>query len=121
MIFRRESDSMGSMDVPSDRYWGCQTQRSIQNFKIGQPSQERMPAAVICSLGIVKQACAEVNVRFGVLSENIGKAIIKASAEVASGKLRGHFPLLVWQTGSGTQVLLLAKTHLALANKAITE
>ena len=97
---RIESDSMGDIAVPEDRYWGAQTQRSLQNFKIGG---ERMPPALVKALGIQKLAAARTNMALGVLPEEPGKAICQAAQEVADGTLLDHFPLVVWQTGSGTQ------------------
>jgi fumarate hydratase class II len=97
---RLESDSMGEIAVPADRYWGAQTQRSLQNFRIGG---ERMPVPLVRALGLVKQAAAETNMTLGVLDSKLGEAIAKAAAEVVAGKLDDHFPLVVWQTGSGTQ------------------
>jgi fumarate hydratase class II len=97
---RIESDSMGEIAVPADRYWGAQTQRSLQNFRIGG---EPMPAALIHAMGLLKQAAADTNVRLGALDAALGRAIASAAAEVAQGKLDAEFPLVVWQTGSGTQ------------------
>ena len=97
---RLESDSMGEIAVPADRYWGAQTQRSLQNFRIGG---ERMPVPLTRALGLVKQAAAETNMKLGVLDKKLGEAIAKAAAEVVEGLLDDHFPLVVWQTGSGTQ------------------
>ena len=97
---RIETDSMGEIAVPADRLWGAQTQRSLQNFRIGG---ERMPVALTRAFGLLKQAAAETNVQLGKLDPKIGKAIAEASQEVASGALDEHFPLVVWQTGSGTQ------------------
>ena len=97
---RLESDSMGEIAVPADRYWGAQTQRSLQNFRIGG---ERMPVPLTRALGLVKQAAAETNMKLGVLDKKLGEAIGKAAAEVVAGTLDDHFPLVVWQTGSGTQ------------------
>ena len=97
---RIESDSMGNIKVPADRYWGAQTQRSLQNFRIGG---EVMPAALVRALGIQKLAAAKTNMALGVLDKRRGRAIAKAAKEVADGKLLDHFPLVVWQTGSGTQ------------------
>jgi fumarate hydratase class II len=87
--------------VPADRYWGAQTQRSLQNFKIGG-ERERMPLPVIKAFGILKKSAALANIQFG-LDPKVADAIVKASDEVISGKLNDHFPLVVWQTGSGTQ------------------
>ena len=97
---RIESDSMGEIAVPADRYWGAQTQRSLQNFRIGG---EPMPAALVHALGLLKQAAAETNIKLGALDPKLGRAIAAAAAEVAEGKLDSEFPLVVWQTGSGTQ------------------
>ncbi len=100
MTYRIETDSMGEIQVPSDRLWGAQTQRSLENFKIGQNT---MPAALIRAYGIVKQAAAEVNAALGEIPQNVADAIIAASQEVIDGKHPNEFPLKVWQTGSGTQ------------------
>jgi len=97
---RLESDSMGEIAVPADRYWGAQTQRSLQNFRIGG---ERMPVPLTRALGLVKQAAAETNMKLAVLDRKLGEAIGKAAAEVVAGTLDEHFPLVVWQTGFGTQ------------------
>jgi fumarate hydratase class II len=97
---RIESDSFGPIEVPADRYWGAQTERSRRNFRIGD---ERMPPPILCALGIVKRAAAEVNHRLGSLDRRRAKAIARAAQEVIDGKLDDHFPLVVWQTGSGTQ------------------
>jgi fumarate hydratase class II len=111
---RSESDTMGEIAVPADRYWGAQTQRSLENFRIGG---EAMPAPLIRGLGIVKQAAAEANMALGKLDPGIGTAIVAAAAEVASLKLLDHFPLVVWQTGSGTQSNMNANE--VIANRAI--
>jgi fumarate hydratase, class II len=97
---RTETDTFGPIQVPADRYWGAQTQRSLQNFRIGD---ERMPQPLIRALGIVKRAAAETNLQLRSLDKRRAAAIVKAAQEVIDGKLDGHFPLLVWQTGSGTQ------------------
>ena len=97
---RIEVDSIGQIKVLADRYWGAQTQRSMQNFKIGN---ERIPEQMIRALGVVKKSAAIVNIKTGLLNPKTGKAIIKAADEVISGKLNDHFPLVVWQTGSCTQ------------------
>src|SRR6202008_4986079 len=97
---RIESDSFGPIQVPADAYWGAQTQRSIENFPFG--AQERMPIAIVHALAIVKQAAARVNRAHGLAPE-IADAIEAAAAEVASGTLDDQFPLVIWQTGSGTQ------------------
>ncbi|MVT67927.1 class II fumarate hydratase [Bradyrhizobium pachyrhizi] len=97
---RGETDSFGPIDVPADRYWGAQTERSRQNFKIGH---DRMPIAIVHALGIVKLAAAETNRELGQLDARRAGAIIRAAKEVIEGKLDDNFPLVVWQTGSGTQ------------------
>ena len=111
---RTETDSFGPLQVPTDRYWGAQTQRSRQNFKIGW---ERMPAPAVHAFGIVKQAAAEANMDLGVLDKRRGRAIVRAAKEVAAGKLDDHFPLVVWQTGSGTQSNMNANE--VISNRAI--
>jgi fumarate hydratase class II len=107
---RIESDSMGEITVPADRYWGAQTQRSLQNFRIGG---ERMPAPLIHALGLLKQAAAATNVKLGALEAKLGETISGAAAEVAAGKLDAEFPLVVWQTGSGTQTNMNANEVIA--------
>ena len=97
---RTETDTFGPIEVPGDRYWGAQTERSRRNFRIGD---ERMPIALIHALGIIKRAAAEVNHALGSLDARRSKAIVRAAQEVIDGKLDDHFPLPVWQTGSGTQ------------------
>jgi fumarate hydratase class II len=115
---RSESDSMGEIAVPAERYWGAQTQRSLHNFKIGG---ERMPPGVIQALGIQKLAAARVNVALGVLDPKLGEVIAKAAQEVADGELMEHFPLVVWQTGSGTQSNMNANEVIAgRANEILT-
>lgn len=100
MDTRTETDSFGSIEVPADRYWGAQTQRSLGNFKIGD---ERLPRPLIRALGIVKRCAALTNIAQNNLDERIGTFIVGAAQEVIEGKLDGHFPLVIWQTGSGTQ------------------
>ncbi|KZF20920.1 fumarate hydratase [Xylona heveae TC161] len=112
---RTESDAFGEIQVPADKYWGAQTERSLENFKICQP-QDRMPAPVVKAFGILKGAAATVNINFG-LDPKVGKAIQQAAEEVASGKLIDHFPLVVWQTGSGTQTNMNANE--VISNRAI--
>ena len=112
--FRVEQDSMGQVEVPSDRYWGAQTQRSVQNFKIGG---ERFPREMIWALGIVKQSVAEVNQDLGLLTPDETEVIRQATQEVIDGKLDDHFPLVVWQTGSGTQTNM--NVNEVVANRAI--
>ncbi len=114
MRTRIEKDSMGEIEVPTDRYWGAQTQRSLQNFKIGG---ERFPREMIQALGIVKQSVAEVNAALGVLAKDKAEVIMKAAQEVIDGVLDEHFPLVVWQTGSGTQTNMNANE--VISNRAI--
>ncbi len=111
---RTETDSFGPLDVPSDRYWGAQTQRSLINFPIGW---EKQPVAIVRALGVIKQACAEANKTSGKLPTDIADAMIQAAGEVVSGKLDDHFPLVVWQTGSGTQSNMNANE--VVSNRAI--
>ena len=99
MDYRIERDSMGEMEVPADRYWGAQTQRSYQNFQIGT---EKMPEEIVRAFGILKKAAALANHRLGKLDDERLGLISRACDEVVAGKLDGHFPLVVWQTGSGT-------------------
>ena len=114
MQTRTESDSMGKIEVPTDRYWGAQTQRSLQNFKIGG---ERFPREMIWALGIVKQSVAEVNAELGTLDADLAEIITKAAQEVIDGALDDHFPLVVWQTGSGTQTNM--NVNEVISNRAI--
>ncbi len=111
---RTETDTFGPLDVPADRYWGAQSERSLGNFPIGW---ERQPAPIIRALGLIKRAAAEVNMNLGKLDAEIGGAIAQAAQEVAEGKLDDHFPLVVWQTGSGTQSNMNANE--VVANRAI--
>jgi fumarate hydratase class II len=111
---RIETDTFGPIEVPADRYWAAQTQRSLQNFKIGW---EKQPLPVVRALGIVKRAAAEVNMAVGRLDPDIGEAIVAAAQEVIDGKLDDHFPLAVWQTGSGTQSNMNANE--VISNRAI--
>ena len=111
---RTETDSFGPIDVPADRYWGAQTQRSLQNFRIGG---ERMPAPLVRALGIQKKASALANMALGVLDQRLGRAIVEAAEEVIEGTLADHFPLVVWQTGSGTQTNMNANE--VISNRAI--
>ena len=99
-MHRIECDTLGEVQVPSDKYWGAQTQRSFQNFKIGI---EKMPSEVIHAFAIIKKAAAITNERLGLLERDIAKTIVAAAEEIAAGKLAENFPLAVWQTGSGTQ------------------
>ena len=111
---RIETDSFGPIEVPADRYWGAQTQRSLQNFRIGG---ERMPDPLIRALGFQKHAAAAANMRLGALDPALGAAILAAADEVIDGGLADHFPLVVWQTGSGTQTNMNANE--VIANRAI--
>ena len=113
--FRSETDSFGPIDVAADRYWAAQTQRSLQNFKIGGPA-ERMPLPVVHALVLVKKAAATVNAKLGLLDAKVEKAIVQAADEALSGKFDEHFPLVVWQTGSGTQSNM--NVNEVLANRA---
>jgi len=112
--FRIESDSFGDLRVPKEKYWGAQTQRSLLNFPIGW---EKQPISIIKSLGIIKAACAKVNILQGKIDPTIGEAIIKAALEVSAGKFNDHFPLVIWQTGSGTQSNMNANE--VIANRGI--
>jgi fumarate hydratase, class II len=111
---RTETDSFGPIEVPSDRYWGAQTQRSWQNFRIGK---DRMPIEIVHALGIVKLAAAETNRELGLLDARRAGAITRAAREVIDGKLDDNFPLVVWQTGSGTQTNM--NVNEVIANRAI--
>ena len=113
---RTETDSFGPIEVPADRYWGAQTQRSLQNFRIGG---ERMPAPLVRALGIQKRAAAAANMKLGILDPKLGAAIMAAADEVIDGRLADHFPLVVWQTGSGTQTNMNANE--VIANRAIEQ
>jgi fumarate hydratase, class II len=110
---RVEYDSMGRISVPADRYWGAQTQRSLQNFPIGT---ERMPDALIRAFGLQKSAAALANMNLGLLDRKRGRVIVRAATEIATGKLSDHFPLVVWQTGSGTQTNM--NVNEVIANRA---
>jgi fumarate hydratase class II len=111
---RVETDSMGAVEVPADRYWGAQTQRSLKYFAIGQ---ERMPQEIIHAFGILKLAAAQANLELGRLPAGLAEPIMAACREVMDGKLSGHFPLHVWQTGSGTQTNM--NVNEVVANRAI--
>jgi len=111
---RTETDSFGPLEVPADKYWGAQTQRSIINFPIGW---ERQPVAIVRALGVIKKACALVNIAQGDIAENLGQAIAVAATEVIDGKFDDNFPLVVWQTGSGTQSNMNANE--VISNRAI--
>ncbi|MCT4608820.1 MAG: class II fumarate hydratase [Pelagimonas sp.] len=111
---RTETDSFGPLEVPSDKYWGAQTQRSIMNFPIGW---EKQPVAIVRALGVIKKACAMQNKATGKLDETIADAVIQAAGEVVEGKFDDNFPLVVWQTGSGTQSNM--NSNEVIANRAI--
>jgi len=111
---RTETDSFGPLEVPTDKYYGAQTARSLINFPIGT---EKMPAPLVSALGIVKQAAVRVNMAMGVMPEELGKAIDQAASEVVAGKFNDNFPLSVWQTGSGTQSNM--NTNEVISNRAI--
>jgi len=111
---RIETDTFGPIEVDSSRYWGAQAQRSLGNFKIGW---EKQPQPIIRAMGIVKRAAAETNMALGTLDKGVGEAVIKAAQEVIDGKLDEHFPLVVWQTGSGTQSNMNANE--VISNRAI--
>jgi fumarate hydratase, class II len=111
---RTETDTFGPIEVDASRYWGAQAQRSLQNFKIGW---EKQPASVVRALGIIKRASAETNLGLGLLDKTLATAIINAAQEVIEGKLNDHFPLSMWQTGSGTQSNMNANE--VISNRAI--
>jgi fumarate hydratase class II len=111
---RVESDTMGELEVPSDRYWGAQTARSLLNFDIGN---DTMPRPVIRAFGVLKQAAAQTNVNLAEINAEIGELIVAACEEVIIGSLDSHFPLRIWQTGSGTQTNM--NTNEVVANRAI--
>ncbi|MGL9758586.1 MAG: class II fumarate hydratase [Wolbachia sp.] len=111
---RIESDSLGEVKVPSEHYWGAQTQRSLENFKIGT---EKMPESLIKALAIVKLAAARVNMKHGAIGNKVGDAVCAAAREIIDGKLNNEFPLVVWQTGSGTQTNM--NINEVISNRAI--
>jgi fumarate hydratase class II len=111
---RTETDTFGPIAVAADRYWGAQAQRSLGNFRIGW---EKQPLPIVRALGIVKRAAAETNMALGKLDPKLGQTIIAAADEVIAGKLNDHFPLVVWQTGSGTQSNMNANE--VISNRAI--
>ncbi|MDF1671500.1 MAG: class II fumarate hydratase [Roseovarius sp.] len=111
---RTETDSFGPLEVPADKYWGAQTQRSIMNFPIGW---EKQPVAIVRALGVIKKACAQANKELGKLDDARADAIIQAAGEVIEGKFDDNFPLVVWQTGSGTQSNM--NSNEVIANRAI--
>ncbi len=112
--FRIEKDSMGEIEVPADKYWGAQTQRSLEHFKIGS---DHFPREMIRALGVLKKSAAKTNLGLKLLTENKAKFIVEAADEVISGKLDSHFPLVIWQTGSGTQTNMNANE--VIANRAL--
>jgi len=114
---RTETDSMGAIDVPADRYWGAQTQRSIHHFSIGWPQADRMPVEIVRAMGVLKKAAALANVESGRLDPELGRLIVEAAERVIAGDLDDDFPLFVWQTGSGTQSNMNANE--VIANVAI--
>lgn len=114
---RSESDSMGKIDVPADRYWGAQTERSLHHFSIGHEFVDRMPIEVIHAMATLKKAAAITNAELGLLPKEKADLIVKAADEVISGKLDDHFPLRIWQTGSGTQTNM--NVNEVIANRAI--
>ncbi|GIU67455.1 class II fumarate hydratase [Candidatus Phycosocius spiralis] len=114
MSTRTETDTFGPIKVASDRYWGAQAQRSLDNFKIGW---EKQPLSIVKALGIVKRASAQANMKLGKLDQSLGGVIVQAAQEVIDGKLNEHFPLVVWQTGSGTQSNMNANE--VISNRAI--
>jgi fumarate hydratase, class II len=114
---RTEKDSMGTIDVPADRYWGAQTERSLHHFSIGWPQADRMPVEIVRAMGVLKKAAAQANVELGVLDPELGRIIESAADEVIAGTLDDHFPLFVWQTGSGTQSNMNANE--VISNRAI--
>ena len=113
MGFRVENDSIGEIKVPNDKYWGAQTQRSLENFKIGG---DRFPREMIRALGVLKKSAAKINAELGLLDQGKAEFVIKAADEVIKGELDEHFPLVVWQTGSGTQTNM--NSNEVIANRA---
>lgn len=114
MNIRVETDSMGKIEVAADKYWGAQTQRSLHHFDIGN---DIIPSAVIHAMGVLKKAAALANMDCGALPNEIGEWVVKAADEVIAGQLNDHFPLHVWQTGSGTQSNM--NSNEVIANRAI--
>ena len=121
MKYRIEKDTMGGIRVPADRYWGAQTQRSVINFPIGPPAS--MPVEIIHAFGYIKKAAAITNNKFGLLSDEKMKIISRVCDEISEGKLDDHFPLVIWQTGSGTHTnmncneVIANRSHVLLGNK----
>jgi fumarate hydratase, class II len=114
---RTETDSLGPIEVPADRYWGAQTQRSLHHFSIGDPAADRMPMEVVRALALLKKAAAMVNADLGLLDRKLADVIVAAAAEIVDGTLDDHFPLFVWQTGSGTQTNM--NVNEVISNRAI--
>ena len=115
--YRSETDSIGAVDVDASRYWGAQTERSLQHFSIGWPDADRMPMEVVCAQAVLKKAAAMVNAADGRLDQSIADLIVAAADEVIDGKLDEHFPLYIWQTGSGTQTNM--NVNEVISNRAI--
>ena len=115
--YRTESDSMGEIRVDASRYWGAQTERSLHHFSIGDPGSERMPVEIVRTMGILKKAAALVNEESGHLDPKLADLIVAAADEVIDGTLDDHFPLYVWQTGSGTQSNMNANE--VISNRAV--
>jgi fumarate hydratase class II len=114
---RTETDSIGPVEVPADRYWGAQTQRSLHHFSIGDPAVDRMPMEIVRALALLKKAAAMVNADLGLLDPNQADLIVAAADEILDGALDEHFPLFVWQTGSGTQTNM--NVNEVISNRAI--
>jgi fumarate hydratase class II len=114
---RTETDSLGAIEVPADRYWGAQTQRSLDHFSIGDPAADRMPMEVVRALALLKKAAAMVNADRGLLDRQLADLIVAAADEILDGALDDHFPLFVWQTGSGTQTNM--NVNEVISNRAI--
>ena len=115
--YRTETDSIGEVDVDASRYWGAQTERSLHHFSIGWPNADRMPMEVVCAQALLKKAAALVNAADGRLDQGVAELIVAAADEVIDGKLDDHFPLYVWQTGSGTQTNM--NVNEVISNRAI--
>jgi fumarate hydratase class II len=115
--YRTESDSMGEVEIEASRYWGAQTQRSLQHFSIGDPAADRMPREIVHAMGALKKAAALVNAEEGRLPKDLADLVVAAAEEVLEGRLDDHFPLFVWQTGSGTQTNM--NVNEVIANRAI--
>jgi fumarate hydratase, class II len=114
---RTETDSLGAIEVPADRYWGAQTQRSLHHFSIGDPAADRMPMEIVRALALLKKAAAMVNADRGLLDRKLADLIVAAADEILDGALDDHFPLFVWQTGSGTQTNM--NVNEVISNRAI--